>query len=36
MENTNLSKHLSPHFTLAEFLNLDKYPDNLIDHGTVL
>ena len=30
MENTQLNDiRLSPHFTLSEFLNLDKYPDNL-------
>ena len=29
MENTQLNDiRLSPHFTLSEFLNLDKYPDN--------
>ena len=30
MENTQLNDiRLSPHFTLSEFLNLDKCPDNL-------
>ena len=30
MENTTINDtRLSPHFSLSEFLNLDKYPDNL-------
>ena len=29
MHGTMSNIHLTPHFTLAEFCNLDKYPDNI-------